>query len=83
MIKPRLASGPNRAQPGCAVCGVVYHQTMESEHYKQAKSYIDRLGYDQGLWEIQRNVADVRRGGDPEIIDYWRAVLKAAEGMSG
>lgn len=56
---------------------------MESEHYTQAKSYIDRLGYDQGLREIQRNVADVRRGGDPEIIDYWRAVLKAAERMSG
>lgn len=55
---------------------------MESEHYKQAKSYIDRLGYDQGLRKTQRNVADVRRGGDPEIIDYSRVALKASEGIS-
>lgn len=56
-----------------------YLPTMTNEHTEAAHHTLKEKGKDAGLRELQRNVADVRRGGDPEAIDYHIGVLKAFE----
>lgn len=52
---------------------------MTTEHTEAAQRTLKEKGKVAGLRELRRNVGDVRRGGDPEAIDYHIGVLKAFE----
>ena len=53
---------------------------MDEEHTREAK----RLRKEHGAGTVRfiaMRIADANRGGDPEAIDYWRAVMKAFENL--
>lgn len=52
---------------------------MTDEHTEAARYTLMKEGKVAGLRELRRSVADVRRGGDREAIDYHTGVLKAFE----
>lgn len=51
-----------------------------SEAYRQAQRLYDEMGEEAGNY-ITRSYGDVRRSGDPEIIDYWKAVMNAFDSV--
>jgi len=50
--------------------------TDEDEVRRTAKVFSDKYGAD-ALRQANLRLIDVRRGGDAEIIAYWRDVLSA------
>ena len=48
----------------------------EEEVHRVAKDLVRKHGA-AAMEVARRNLADVRRGGDAEIIAYWREVLDA------
>ncbi len=54
---------------------------MDDEHTKAAATLFNEMGYVKGSTFIQRAIADAARSSDPEMGDYWIAVLRAFEGF--
>lgn len=48
-----------------------------SDDYKAAAEAMRAKYGKDALREIDRIIADHVRGGDPEILDYWRQVRRA------
>lgn len=50
---------------------------MNDDAARTAKSILAEFGREQGERHIAMRLADQRRGGDAEAIEYWADVLKA------
>lgn len=55
---------------------------IENEHVEAAQHYHATYGA-AGEREIQKNLGDVLRGGDAEIINHWQSVLRAFRALTG
>ena len=53
---------------------------MDTEYTRVAKSLSAEYGKGTERF-IATMIADANRGGDPEMIDYWRGVMKAFKAL--
>lgn len=54
---------------------------MDDDYTREAKRLRKEHGAGTARF-IAMRIADANRGGDPEMIDHWRAVMKALEGLA-